>query len=73
MRCAIYARYSSEGQRAESIDDQVEVCRRYIERQGWSVTKIYKDAAISGASKNLRPDFQRMLLAKPQNGGATCR
>jgi site-specific DNA recombinase len=61
MRCAIYARYSSEGQRAESIKDQVEICRRYVERQGWILTQVYDDAAISGASKNLRPGFQRML------------
>lgn len=61
MRCAIYARYSSEGQRAESIEDQIEVCRRYIDRQGWILTETYSDAAISGASKNFRRDFQRLL------------
>ena len=36
MRAVIYARYSSENQRDASIDDQIEVCRRYIERQGWT-------------------------------------
>jgi DNA invertase Pin-like site-specific DNA recombinase len=61
MRCAIYARDSSEGQRTESIADQVEICRRYVERQGWTLTRVYDDAAISGASINLRPSFQRML------------
>ena len=61
MRCAIYARYSSDGQRAESIEDQVEVCRRYIERQGWSLVQVYDDAAVSGASKALRQGYQRML------------
>ncbi len=30
MRAAIYARYSSDNQRDASIEDQVEVCRRYI-------------------------------------------
>ena len=62
LSCAIYARYSSEGPRAESIEDQVEICRRYAERQGWTIAEIYHDAAISGASTRLRPGFQRMLL-----------
>jgi len=41
MRAAIYARFSSELQRDEAIEDQVEVCRRELERQGWTVTKAY--------------------------------
>ena len=61
MRAVIYARYSSDNQREASLADQVEVCRRYIERQGWTVTGTYDDAAISGASSRLRPGFQRLL------------
>jgi DNA invertase Pin-like site-specific DNA recombinase len=38
----------------------VEVCRRYIEAQGWRLTKLYADRAISGASKN-RPEYQQMI------------
>ncbi|MCB5946051.1 recombinase family protein, partial [Acidocella sp. KAb 2-4] len=34
-------RYSSDQQRAASIADQIEVCRRYIERQGWVLTGSY--------------------------------
>ncbi len=34
MRAVIYARYSSDNQREASIDDQVEVCRRLIDREG---------------------------------------
>jgi site-specific DNA recombinase len=60
MRAVIYARFSSELQRDESIDDQVEVCRRYIERQGWTVTKIYGDRALSGGSR-FRPQYQQMI------------
>jgi site-specific DNA recombinase len=60
MRCAIYARYSTGKQRDASIADQVEVCRRYVERQGWTVTELYEDAAVSGASR-FRPGFQRLL------------
>ena len=31
VRAAIYARYSSDNQAEASIDDQIEVCRRYAE------------------------------------------
>ena len=52
MRCAIYARYSSDLQRESSIEDQIRRCRDYAERQGWSVAEdcIRCDAAISGAA-----------------------
>src|SRR5947209_864133 len=61
MRGAIYARYSSENQRDESIEDQIEVCRRYAERHGWHVVETYDDRAASGASTLARRGFQRML------------
>lgn len=60
MRAVIYARYSSENQRAASIEDQIEVCRRFIDRQGWTLTRVYKDAAMSGSSR-FRPDYQKLL------------
>jgi DNA invertase Pin-like site-specific DNA recombinase len=37
MRAVIYARYSSDNQREASIEDQLEICRRYIGRQGWTL------------------------------------
>jgi site-specific DNA recombinase len=49
-RAVIYARYSSENQRDASIDDQVEVCRRYVAAQGWTLVQVYSDRAVSGAS-----------------------
>ncbi len=60
MRAVIYARYSSNNQREASIEDQVEVCRRYIAQQGWVLTEVYSDAAISGAT-TLRPGYQKLL------------
>ena len=52
MRCAIYARYSSDLQRESSIEDQIRRCRDYAERQGWSVTDEFtrSDRAVSGAT-----------------------
>jgi DNA invertase Pin-like site-specific DNA recombinase len=60
MRCVIYARYSTEHQRIQSIEDQAEVCRRYAMAQGWTVVQIYFDAARSGADK-MRPGFQQLM------------
>jgi site-specific DNA recombinase len=60
MRAAIYPRYSSENQREESIEDQIEVCRRYAARLGFEVTATFNDRAISGSNNN-RPGYQQML------------
>jgi site-specific DNA recombinase len=51
MRAAIYARYSSENQRPESIEDQVSACRRLAAEQGLTALEdhIYTDQAQSGA------------------------
>jgi site-specific DNA recombinase len=39
MRAEIYARYSSDNQREASIEDQLEVCRRYANVKSWPVVK----------------------------------
>ncbi len=62
VRAAIYARYSSDQQRIESIDDQERVCRAFAERQGIEVVQPFSDAAMSGSSA-FRPGYQTMLLA----------
>jgi site-specific DNA recombinase len=59
MRAVIYARYSTDMQRQASIDDQSEICRRYIERQGWTLVGRYADPATSGSSA-FRRGFQRL-------------
>ena len=66
MRAVIYARYSSDKQREASIEDQVEVCRRYAKAQRWKVVNIYGDRALSGGSA-FRPAYQQ-LLADADNG-----
>ena len=66
-RAAYYARYSSDNQRAASIEDQLRPCRERGEREGWQVVENYTDAAISGASMILRPGI-KTLLADAQDG-----
>ena len=63
-RVAIYARFSPHpDQRNESIEDQVRVCREYVDKQhGWSVVgRPYTDRRVSGASLLLRPAIQKLV------------
>src|ERR1700757_2662159 len=66
MRAVIYPRYSSDQQRDASIEDQIRVCERRIEQEGWTLLRSYVDRALSGASR-LRPGYQK-LLEDARNG-----
>ena len=59
-RIAIYARFSSDNQREESIDAQIRAAKEFLERAGWSLVDVYIDRAKS-ATSDRRPDFQRMI------------
>ena len=59
-RAVIYARYSTDLQREASIEDQVRVCRRRIETEGWSLQRVYSDRGASGASQE-RAGYQALL------------
>ena len=41
MNAVIYARYSSDSQREESIEGQLRECREYAERNGMTVWNLY--------------------------------
>lgn len=64
MRAAVYARYSSENQRPESIDDQVLACRKLANEREMSIEDrhIFTDRAASGARKD-RPGLGNLLQA----------
>lgn len=57
----IYARYSSHAQREESIAQQVDVCRRWCEANGYDVLRTYADEARSGRSTAGRDAFLQMV------------
>lgn len=60
MNGVIYARYSSDNQREESIEGQIRECTEYAVHQGITVVGSYIDRAMSAKTDD-RPDFQRMI------------
>ena len=60
MTAVIYARYSSDNQREESIEGQIRECTAYAEKNGITIVKHYIDRAISAKTDN-RPQFQQMV------------
>ena len=60
IRTVIYARYSTDMQSDNSIEDQIRLCKERAEREGWSITNCYTDHAISGASL-IRPGIQMLM------------
>lgn len=60
MNAVIYARYSSAGQRDVSIEDQIQVNKKYAAEHDLTVLSVYADRAISGTTDR-RPQFQKMV------------
>lgn len=65
MRTAIYARYSSDNQRDDTIEGQLRVCREHVQRQCWTEVGSYDDRAISGASM-MRAGIKALIKAAGQ-------
>ncbi len=66
MNGVIYARYSSDNQREESIEGQLRECKAFAEKNDIQIVDTYIDRALSAKTDN-RPDFQRMI--KESSGG----
>lgn len=60
MKGIIYARYSSDSQREESIEGQLRECKAFAEKNDITLLATYVDRALSAKTDN-RPDFQRMV------------
>ena len=60
MRGVIYARYSSDNQREESIEGQIRENMAFAKKNGIDIVGTYIDRALSAKTDN-RPEFQRMI------------
>ena len=60
MTGVIYARYSSDNQREESIEGQLRECMAFAKKNGITIIGNYIDRAMSARTAD-RPDFQRMI------------
>ena len=56
----IYARFSSDLQREESIDAQIRACKEYAARNELHILGVYADEAVSGRTAN-RAQYQKLL------------
>ena len=59
-RVAAYARFSSDNQRAESIDAQLRAIREYCKQHKYIIVEEYTDEARSGTTDR-RASFQRLI------------
>lgn len=60
-RAVIYARFSSDMQREESIDAQVRACTAYAQSKGYNIIDTYIDEAKSGRDVTKRDAYNQML------------
>ena len=60
MKAVIYARYSSDNQREESIEGQLRENKAFAEKNGIEIIGTYIDRALSAKTDN-RPEFRKMI------------
>ena len=61
MNVVIYARYSSASQSEQSIEGQINACKIFAQKEGFTIIQEYVDRAISATSADKRPAFLRMI------------
>lgn len=61
MRAVLYARYSSDNQRYESISGQFHCSEEYCKRKGYNIVHYYYDEAKSGTTIAGREQFNQMI------------
>jgi site-specific DNA recombinase len=60
MKVAVYARYSSDNQREESIEAQIRAIKEFSQRNNHIIVKVYTDEARSATTDD-RPSFLQMI------------
>ena len=65
-KAALYARFSSDNQRAESIEAQLRALHEFCEKQGVVIVGEYCDHARSATTDD-RPEFLRMIEESRRN------
>lgn len=60
MKAVIYARYSSDTQREESIEGQIRECTEYAKYNDMEIVGQYIDRVFSAKTDDC-PDFQQMI------------
>lgn len=60
LTAVLYARYSSNNQREESIEGQIRECEYFAEREGITIANHYIDRAMSARTDH-RPAFLQMV------------
>lgn len=60
MKAAIYSRKSKFTGKGESIENQIEMCKKYASDNNYTETYIYEDEGFSGKNTN-RPEFKQMM------------
>jgi DNA invertase Pin-like site-specific DNA recombinase len=66
MTGVIYARYSSDNQREESIEGQLRECKEFAVKNDITILGTYIDRALSAKTDN-RPEFQHMIKDSEKN------
>ena len=67
MTGVIYARYSSDNQREESIEGQLRECKAFAEKNDIQIIDTYIDRALSAKTDN-RPSLQKMIKDSAKGG-----
>ena len=64
-RIGIYARYSTDRQSSRSVDDQIRLCREFVERAGGDpdAVQVFEDRAESGTSLRRSGGIERLIDA----------
>jgi site-specific DNA recombinase len=62
-RAVVYARYSPrpEAEECDSVEKQIERCRTYCSKQGYTVVKEFSDKNMSGGRADNRPGLQAAI------------